>query len=201
MLLGQWRVFPEASLLDTGTEAAVVPSQSGFHISGPFVPFTGVSPACSACRHAFRSGVFSECGFTCYLPQQGPRQRATATLPPALRLREVEPGREQSGGWMSGRMFPPLATTDPRGDGIMQTATAPGASSRTFLIHMFMRGLDDNRYVVERASCEIMLHQVLSAARIQVAWWAPLFYLVRIGKPDHFSFDKLLSPILYLYFV
>ena len=32
----------------------------------------------------------------------------------------------------------------------MQTATAPGASSRTFLIHMFMRGLDDNRYVVER---------------------------------------------------
>ena len=45
---------------------------------------------------------------------------------------------------------PPLATTDPRGDGIMQTATAPGASSRTFLIHMFSRGLDDNRYVVER---------------------------------------------------
>ena len=32
----------------------------------------------------------------------------------------------------------------------MQTATAPGAGSRTFLIHMFMRGLDDNRYVVER---------------------------------------------------
>ena len=32
----------------------------------------------------------------------------------------------------------------------MQTATAPGASSRTFLIHMFSRGLDDNRYVVER---------------------------------------------------
>ena len=150
MLLGQWRVFPEASLLDTGTEAAVVPSQSGFHISGLFVPFTGMSPACSACRHAFRSGVFSECGFTCYLPQQGPRQRATATLARALRLREVEPGREQSGGWMSGRMFPPLATTNPRGDGIMQTATAPGASSRTFLIHMFMRGLDDNRYVVER---------------------------------------------------
>ena len=51
---------------------------------------------------------------------------------------------------MSGRVFPPLATTDPRGDAIMQTATAPGASARTFLIHMFMRGLDDNRYVVER---------------------------------------------------
>ena len=33
---------------------------------------------------------------------------------------------------------------------MMQTATAPGASSRTFLIHMFRRGLDDNRYVVER---------------------------------------------------
>ena len=32
----------------------------------------------------------------------------------------------------------------------MQTVTAPGASSRTFLIHMFGRGLDDNRYVVER---------------------------------------------------
>ena len=32
----------------------------------------------------------------------------------------------------------------------MQTATAPGASSCTFLIHMFMRDLDDNRYVVER---------------------------------------------------
>ena len=32
----------------------------------------------------------------------------------------------------------------------MQTATAPGASARTFLIHMFSRGLDDNRYVVER---------------------------------------------------
>ena len=90
------------------------------------------------------------CGFTCYLPQQELRQRATATLPRALRLREVEPGREQGGGWMSGRMFPPLATTDPRGDGIMQTATAPGASSRTFLIHMLRRGLDDNRYVVER---------------------------------------------------
>ena len=33
---------------------------------------------------------------------------------------------------------------------MMQTATAPGASSRTFLIHMFRCGLDDNRYVVER---------------------------------------------------
>ena len=32
----------------------------------------------------------------------------------------------------------------------MQTVTAPGASARTFLIHMFSRGLDDNRYVVER---------------------------------------------------
>ena len=39
---------------------------------------------CSACRHAFRSGVFRECGFTCYLPQQGKRQRATATLPRAM---------------------------------------------------------------------------------------------------------------------
>ena len=29
----------------------------------------------------------------------------------------------------------------------MQTVTAPGASARTFLIHMFMRGLDDNRYL------------------------------------------------------
>ena len=38
----------------------------------------------------------------------------------------------------------------PAGDGIMQTVTAPGASARTFLIHMFRRGLDDNRYVVER---------------------------------------------------
>ena len=45
---------------------------------------------------------------------------------------------------------PPLATTDPRGDGITQTVTAPGASARTFLIHMFKLGLDDNRYVVER---------------------------------------------------
>ena len=33
---------------------------------------------------------------------------------------------------------------------MMQTVTAPGASARTFLIHMFSRGLDDNRYVVER---------------------------------------------------
>ena len=81
------------------------------------------------------------------LPQ---RQRAAAILPRALRLREVEPGREQGGGWMSGRASPPLATTDPRGDGIMQTVTAPGASARTFLIHMFKLGLDDNRYVVER---------------------------------------------------
>ena len=32
----------------------------------------------------------------------------------------------------------------------MQTVTAPGANARTFLIHMFRRGLDDNRYVVER---------------------------------------------------
>ena len=68
------------------------------------------------------------CGFTCYLSRQ----------PHALRLREIEPGREQGGGWMSGRMFPPFATTDPRGDGMMQTVTAPGASARTFLIHMFM---------------------------------------------------------------
>ena len=45
------------------------------------------------------------CGFTCYLSRQ----------PHALRLREIEPGREQGGGWMSGRMFPPFATTDPRG--------------------------------------------------------------------------------------
>ena len=51
---------------------------------------------------------------------------------------------------MSGRMFPPLTTTNPKGDDIMQTATAPGTHSRTFLIHMFRRGLDDNRYVVER---------------------------------------------------
>ena len=36
----------------------------------------------------------------------------------------------------------PLATTDPRRDGIMQTVTAPGASARTFLIHMFDRGLE-----------------------------------------------------------
>ena len=80
------------------------------------------------------------CGFTCYLSRQ----------PHALRLREIEPGREQGGGWMSGRMFPPFATTDPRGDGMMHTVTAPGGSARTFLIHMFRRGLDDNRYVVER---------------------------------------------------
>ena len=33
---------------------------------------------------------------------------------------------------------------------MMQTVTAPGVSARTFLIHMFRRGLDDNRYVVER---------------------------------------------------
>ena len=32
----------------------------------------------------------------------------------------------------------------------MQTVTAPSASTRTFLIHMFRRGFDDNRYVVER---------------------------------------------------
>ena len=32
----------------------------------------------------------------------------------------------------------------------MQTVTAPGANARTFLIHMFRCGLDDNRYVVER---------------------------------------------------
>ena len=32
----------------------------------------------------------------------------------------------------------------------MQKVTAPGAGARTFLIHMFRRGLDDNRYVVER---------------------------------------------------
>ena len=38
----------------------------------------------------------------------------------------------------------------PTGDGIMQTVAAPSASARTFLIHMFRRGLDDNRYVVER---------------------------------------------------
>ena len=38
----------------------------------------------------------------------------------------------------------------PMGDGIMKTVAAPGANARTFLIHMFSRGLDDNRYVVER---------------------------------------------------
>ena len=32
----------------------------------------------------------------------------------------------------------------------MQKVTASGAGARTFLIHMFSRGLDDNRYVVER---------------------------------------------------
>ena len=119
---------------------------------GPFP----ASRACSAYRQASRSGGFSggvgsSVTFRSRdrgsLPQ---RQRAAATLPRALLLREVEPGREQSGGWMSGRVFPPLATTDLKGDGIMQTATAPGASARTFLIHMFSRGLDDNRYVVER---------------------------------------------------
>ena len=51
---------------------------------------------------------------------------------------------------MARKAPPPLATTDPRGDGIMQTVTARGATARTFLIHMFRRGLDDNRYVVER---------------------------------------------------
>ena len=148
--LGNGAFSPRRPSWTRARKSESVPSQTSFHISGPFVPLPGVSRACTACRQAFQSGVFSEYGFTCYFPQQGPRQRATATLPRALLLREVEPGREQSGGWMSGRVFPPLATTDLRGDGIMQTATAPGASSRTFLIHMFMRGLDDNRYVVER---------------------------------------------------
>ena len=67
-----------------------------------------------------------------------------------VRHEEAEAGREQGGGWMARRASPPLATIDPRGDGIMQTVSAPGAGARTFLIHMFSRGLDDNRYVVER---------------------------------------------------
>ena len=152
MFLAQWRVFPEASLLDTGTEAAV----RSVAIRNPYLrallALTGVSRACPACGQAFRSGGFSggvgsSVTFRSRdrgsLPQ---RQRAAAILPRALRLREVEPGREQGGGWMSGRASPPLATTDPRGDGIMQTVTAPGASARTFLIHMFRRGLDDIRH-------------------------------------------------------
>ena len=45
--------------------------------------------------------------------------------------------------------LPAVRNHGSRGDGIMQTVTAPGARARTFLIHMFRRGLDDNRYVVE----------------------------------------------------
>ena len=36
------------------------------------------------------------------------------------------------------------------GDGIMQTINARPGNARTFLIHMFGRGLEDDRYVVER---------------------------------------------------
>ena len=69
-------------------------------------------------------------------PKSGQPLVATAALrrdPPARgeRHEEPEPGRKQGGGWMSGRASPPLATTDPRGDGMMQTVTAPGASART----------------------------------------------------------------------
>ena len=68
-------------------------------------------------------------------PKSGQPLVATAALrrdPPARgeRHEEPEPGRKQGGGWMSGRASPPLATTDPRGDGMMQTVTAPGASAR-----------------------------------------------------------------------
>ena len=38
----------------------------------------------------------------------------------------------------------------PEGDGTMQTVNARPGNSRTFLIHMFGRGLEDDRYVVER---------------------------------------------------
>ena len=68
MLLGQWRVFPEASLPDTGTETA----GSSVAIRNPylraFVPFPGVSRACSAYRQAFRRGV---CGVHLLPPAAG----------------------------------------------------------------------------------------------------------------------------------
>ena len=79
--------------------------------------------------------------------------RHVPVIQPWLRRRSSErsslAGSRAADGCPGGRP-PPLATTDPRGDGIMQTVTAPGASARTFLIHMFKLGLDDNRYVVER---------------------------------------------------
>ena len=38
----------------------------------------------------------------------------------------------------------------PEGDGIMQTVNTRPGNARTFLVHMFGRGLEDDRYVVER---------------------------------------------------
>ena len=58
---------------------------------------------------------------------------------------------------MSGRMFPPLATTDPRGDGMMQTVTAPGASARTFLNRLLsvVRSRTDKIIELSRAALTV----------------------------------------------
>ena len=88
MLLAQWRVFPEASLLDTGTEAAVRsvairnPYLRAFRaLSRRLAHLLGMSSSFPKRRLQWR------CGFTCYLPQQGPRQPAAAAArdrdPPA----------------------------------------------------------------------------------------------------------------------
>ena len=54
------------------------------------------------------------------------------------------------GGPASGRASPPFPATGTRENGTMHAAiTLPGIS-RTFLTHMGVRGLEDERYVVER---------------------------------------------------
>ena len=80
------------------------------------------------------------------------RRTQTCKQPPcrlprrALRPKEVELGREGGGGRASGRMSASFKHPPGRDD-MMQT---PRREAHTFLTHLFGRGLEDERYAVER---------------------------------------------------
>ena len=85
-------------------------------------------------------------------PGNGLSRRRLCAGPPAraAHREESEPGREAGGGWMSRRASPPLATMEPP-----ETAQCRWpqrfAAARALSSHIYSaRGLDDDRYLVER---------------------------------------------------
>ena len=94
-------------------------------------------------RPRFRGGgtapnnTVSQSDYPFRQPKSGQPLVETAALrrdPPAHgeRHEEPEPGREQGGGWMSGRASPPLTTTDPRETALCRQSRRPAPARAPF---------------------------------------------------------------------